>query len=96
MARRAEGSIDAQHFCFMRRRDTDKLAIAEAAGEGPTSALATWPRWATGSASAVDPWGEVLALRPEGEGVVVAEMSLELIAAVRQELPAPAHRLLMC
>ena len=42
----------------------------------------------------VDPWGEVVACRSdEGEGVVVAELSRERIAAVRRQLPALEHRL---
>jgi nitrilase len=40
----------------------------------------------------VDPWGEVLAVRPEGEGVVIAEVDLQRLAAVRQQLPALMHR----
>jgi deaminated glutathione amidase len=40
-----------------------------------------------------DPWGDVLAMKEEGEGVVMAEISAERIAAVRQQLPALAHRL---
>ena len=40
----------------------------------------------------VDPWGEVLALRAEGEGVVMAELDPERIAAVREQLPALEHR----
>ena len=40
----------------------------------------------------VDPWGEVLASRPEGEGVVLAELDTARIAEVRQSLPALSHR----
>jgi nitrilase len=40
----------------------------------------------------VDPWGEVLAVRAEGEGVVLAEMSRERLADVRRQLPALEHR----
>jgi len=40
----------------------------------------------------VDPWGEVLAVLPEGEGVVTAEVDAARIAQVRQQLPALAHR----
>jgi nitrilase len=40
----------------------------------------------------VDPWGEVLAVRPEGEGIVIAEIDPARIALVRQQLPALAHR----
>jgi deaminated glutathione amidase len=42
----------------------------------------------------VDPWGELLSLREEGEGVVMAQLDVERIAAVRAQLPALTHRLL--
>ena len=40
----------------------------------------------------VDPWGEILGLRPEGEGVVLAELDTARVAEVRQSLPALGHR----
>jgi len=40
----------------------------------------------------VDPWGEVLAVQDEGEGVVLAEIDPARIAAVRTQLPALGHR----
>ena len=40
----------------------------------------------------VDPWGEVLAVRDEGAGVVMAELDRQRIAAVRTQLPALTHR----
>jgi nitrilase len=40
----------------------------------------------------VDPWGEVLAMRPEGEGVVLAEMDFARLAEVRKSLPALDNR----
>ncbi len=40
----------------------------------------------------VDPWGEVLGVRAEGEGVVIADLDPERIAAVRRQLPALEHR----
>ncbi|MBE7420162.1 MAG: carbon-nitrogen hydrolase family protein [Ideonella sp.] len=45
-----------------------------------------------GHSLVVDPWGEVLACRDEGAGVVLAELDRERIAAVRSQLPALAHR----
>jgi nitrilase len=39
-----------------------------------------------------DPWGEVLAMREEGDGVVMATLSPERIQAVRSQLPALSHR----
>ena len=45
-----------------------------------------------GHSMIVDPWGEVLAVRPEGEGVVFAEIEAARIAEVRRQLPALEHR----
>jgi len=40
----------------------------------------------------VDPWGEVVAMLPEGEGVISGELRRERIADVRAQLPALEHR----
>ena len=45
-----------------------------------------------GHSMVVDPWGEVLAVLPEGEGVVLAEIDPARLASVRAQLPALAHR----
>ncbi len=45
-----------------------------------------------GNAMVVDPWGVVLARCPDGEGVCLAPVRHERIAAVRRELPALLHR----
>jgi predicted amidohydrolase len=45
-----------------------------------------------GHSMVIDPWGKVLAVRDEGEGVVLAELDPALIASVRQQLPALEHR----
>jgi nitrilase len=45
-----------------------------------------------GHSMLIDPWGEVLDVLPEGEGVVCAEVSLERLQQVRSQLPALAHR----
>lgn len=44
-----------------------------------------------GHSMVVDPWGDVLACKPEGEGVVLAELDAARIAEVRQSLPALRH-----
>ncbi len=61
--------------------------IAPAQGGTHENGRRTW-----GHSMVVDPWGEVLAVRPEGEGVVLAEVDAKRLAAVRQQLPALAHR----
>jgi deaminated glutathione amidase len=45
-----------------------------------------------GHSMVVDPWGKVLNVLPEGEGVVLAEFDPARIASVRQQLPALEHR----
>jgi deaminated glutathione amidase len=45
-----------------------------------------------GRSMIVDPWGIVLALAPDREGHIVADLDLEAQARIRRELPALAHR----
>ena len=45
-----------------------------------------------GHSLVVDPWGDVVAMLPEGEGVITAELKRERIAEVRTQLPALEHR----
>jgi deaminated glutathione amidase len=62
-------------------------AIAPAQGGTHENGRRTW-----GHSMVVDPWGEVLAVQPEGEGVVLAEVDAKRLATVRQQLPALEHR----
>jgi deaminated glutathione amidase len=61
--------------------------IAAAQGGVHETGRRTW-----GHSMIVDPWGEVLGVLPEGEGVVMAEMERSRIASVRTQLPALEHR----
>ncbi|MFM8901431.1 MAG: carbon-nitrogen hydrolase family protein [Burkholderiales bacterium] len=61
--------------------------IAPAQGGRHQNGRRTW-----GHSMVIDPWGEVLAVLPEGEGVVVAEVKAERLAQVREQLPALTHR----
>lgn len=47
-----------------------------------------------GHSMIIDPWGEVLACLPEGEGMVHAVLKADRLRAVRSKLPALQHRLL--
>lgn len=74
---------------LLRARAVENQCYVLAAAQGGLheNGRRTW-----GHSMVVDPWGEVLALRPEGEGVVIADIDPARIAAVRQQLPALAHR----
>jgi deaminated glutathione amidase len=61
--------------------------IAPAQGGLHENGRRTW-----GHSMVVDPWGEVLAVLPEGEGLVLAQLDPARLAAVRTQLPALAHR----
>ena len=61
--------------------------IAPAQGGTHENGRRTW-----GHSLIVDPWGELLGVRDEGDGIVVAELSRERIDDVRRQLPALAHR----
>lgn len=47
-----------------------------------------------GNSMLIDPWGEVLARRDKGEGVIIGELDHARIAEVRSSLPALTHRVL--
>ena len=74
---------------LLRARAVENQCYVIAASQGGTheNGRRTW-----GHSMVIDPWGQVLAVQPEGEGVVLAELDLERIAAVRTQLPALEHR----
>lgn len=61
--------------------------LAAAQGGKHVSGRRTW-----GHSMLVDPWGEVKAMLPEGEGFVVGDIDQEVIARTRENLPALRHR----
>ena len=76
---------------LLRARAIENQCYVVAAAQGGTHENG---RRTFGHSLVVDPWGEVVACRSEeGEGVVIAEVSTERIAAVRRQLPALEHRL---
>ena len=74
---------------LLRARAVENQCYVVAAAQGGEHATGrrTW-----GHSMIVDPWGEVLAVRPEGEGVVFADVDPARLADVRTRLPALAHR----
>ena len=61
--------------------------LAPAQGGLHENGRRTW-----GHSLLADPWGAVLACQDEGEAVVAGDLDRERLCAVRQQLPALAHR----
>ena len=76
---------------LLRARAIENLAyvIAPAQGGVHENGRRTW-----GHSMVIDPWGEVLADRAEGAGVVVATLDRDRLAQLRSQLPALQHRVL--
>jgi deaminated glutathione amidase len=76
---------------LLRARAVENLAYVLAAAQGGThpNGRRTW-----GHSMLVDPWGQVLAQQPEGEGIVAGELDAQRLAQCRSQLPALEHRVL--
>jgi predicted amidohydrolase len=76
---------------LLRARAVENLAyvLAPAQGGRHENGRATH-----GHSMLIDPWGSILANRPEGAGVVFGDLDPQLIAACRASLPALEHRTL--
>jgi nitrilase len=74
---------------LLRARAIENQCYVLAAAQGGThvNGRRTW-----GHSQLIDPWGEVLSIVAEGEGLAVGPVDRELIAGVRQKLPALRHR----
>ncbi|WP_295855699.1 carbon-nitrogen hydrolase family protein [uncultured Xylophilus sp.] len=81
---------EAHWSLLLRTRAVENLAYVAAAAQGGLheNGRRTW-----GHSMVVDPWGAVLAVRPEeGAGVVLADADAAHLAALRHRLPALDHR----
>jgi len=74
---------------LLRARAIENQAYVIAPAQGGVHASG---RRTYGHSMIVDPWGQVLAVRPEGEGVLLAEIDTERVQEVRASLPAVANR----
>jgi deaminated glutathione amidase len=61
--------------------------LAAAQGGQHPNGRRTW-----GHSMLIDPWGEIKAILPEGEGIVVGEIDVGHMQRVRENLPALKHR----
>ena len=74
---------------LLRARAIENLAYVIAPAQGGRHANG---RETHGDSIIIDPWGEVLARRDKGAGVVIAGIDPARIARVRANLPALSHR----
>ena len=74
---------------LLRARAIENQAYVVAPAQGGAHAGG---RRTYGHTMIVGPWGEVLGVRPEGEGVVLAEIDPQRIRDVQASLPAHANR----
>ena len=76
---------------LLRARAVENLSyvVAPAQGGQHENGRRTW-----GHSMLVGPWGEVLAVRPQGEGVDVVELDASVVLQARRQLPALEHRVL--
>jgi deaminated glutathione amidase len=74
---------------LLRARAIENQAYVIAPAQGGLHASG---RRTHGHTMIIDPWGEVLGLRPEGEGIVLAELDTARVAEVRRSLPALSNR----
>jgi predicted amidohydrolase len=79
----------AHWHLLLRARAVENQCYVVAAAQGGLHATG---RRTYGHSVIVDPWGEVVAERAEGEGVVLAAVDPARLADVRARLPALQHR----
>ena len=74
---------------LLRARAIENQCYVLAAGQGGQhlNGRRTW-----GHSILIDPWGEIVAVLPEGEGIVVGTLDVQHINDIRQTLPALLHR----
>lgn len=76
---------------LLRARAIENLCYVLAPAQG---GLHENGRATFGHSMLIDPWGVVLANRPEGPGVVFGDINPQVIARCRASLPALAHRVM--
>jgi predicted amidohydrolase len=79
----------AHWHLLLRARAVENQCYVLAAAQGGTH---PGGRRTYGHSLLVDPWGQVIAEKDEGAGVVVGDVDPARLAEVREQLPALAHR----
>ncbi len=83
------GSAHWEVLLRARAIENQCYVLAPAQGGRHENGRRTW-----GHSMLVDPWGEIVAVHEEGEGVAVGDVERSRIDSVRARIPALAHRVL--
>ena len=83
------GSAHWEILLRARAIENQCYVLAPAQGGRHDNGRRTW-----GHSMLIDPWGDILAERDEGEGVVIGAIDPTRLAEVRENLPALSHRVL--
>lgn len=81
------GKVHWEILLRARAIENQTYVLAAAQGGRHPTGRRTW-----GHTMLIDPWGEIKAVLPEGEGVVCGELDLDKMASIREKLPALKHR----
>lgn len=76
---------------LLRARAVENQCYLLASAQGGTheNGRRTW-----GHSMLIDPWGEVISVLPEGEGLVIGKVDQNRMAEIRLNLPALRHRVI--
>ncbi len=79
---------EAHWESILRARAIENQCYILAAGQGGKHSenRETW-----GHSMIIDPWGSILAMIPDGEGVAIAEIDLDFLRDVRKRMPIAEH-----
>ena len=83
------GSAHWEILLRARAIENQCYVLAPAQGGRHENGRRTW-----GHSMLIDPWGEIMSQRDEGEGVVIGAIDPSRLAEVRENLPALKHRVL--
>lgn len=81
------GQVHWELLLRARAVENQCYVLAAAQGGQHQNGRRTW-----GHSMLVDPWGKIMSVLPEGEGVIAGTIDVEYVRSVRESLPALAHR----
>lgn len=81
------GKVHWEILLRARAIENQCYVLAAAQGGRHPTGRRTW-----GHSMLIAPWGEIINVLPEGEGIVLGDVEQEVLVAVREKLPALTHR----